>query len=355
MARAAQNDGTAVMVMTLPDQAPSFPWPDIRFVGSPQRSPQGLADFVERGVRRLLGWPTLGQWTYARAVKRSLRDLPVGSLVICHNDPEMATMLAHSLKALHVVHLFHNPVLPNDRWRRRYRVAPIRSIAVSRAVARSVETTFVLDPLSVEPIFNGVDLDAFSPRPMAPPGPLVISFVGRVGPEKGLDVLLKACLALAGRHRFSVQVVGSSHWGKQIDDDYQLGIASLIEDLNDGGTEVTRLGHLSRAALPEAFRACHIHVVPSRWDEPFGLSLLEGMASGLAVVATASGGMPEVMGGAGTLVARDDPLALAAALDELLNDVDRCRQRGLEARRRAEQFPWSATWRKIAAFMNERP
>jgi hypothetical protein len=49
----------------------------------------------------------------------------------------------------------------------------------------------------------------------------VISFVGRTGIEKGLDVLLTACLDLVPGRRFSIQIVGTNHWGRQTDDDYQ--------------------------------------------------------------------------------------------------------------------------------------
>jgi len=92
-----------------------------------------------------------------------------------------------------------------------------------------------------------------------------------------------------------------------------------------------------------------MHVVPSRWDEPFSLSLLEGMAMGLAVVASATGGIPEVLGRAGILTPRDDPETLAMVLAELLDDADMCRQRGQDARRRAETLPWSAVWDRIVA------
>jgi glycosyltransferase involved in cell wall biosynthesis len=348
LARAAQERGTTVTVVTPPAQAAPYPWPDLRILGPVGRPPGRSTTVAQATVRRLLGWPTLRQWAYARRVRRSLRSLPRGSLVVCHNDPELATTLARSLAGVHVVHWFHNPILATDRWRRRYRRAPLRTVAVSRAVARAVETNYVLGPLTVESVLNGVDLERFSPPAVRPAGPPVISFVGRTGVEKGLDVLLTACLSLAPHRQFALQIVGTNHWGRQTEDDYQDQLNELTHRLTDAGIVVSRLGHLTREELPAALRSCHVHVVPSRWDEPSSLSLLEGMAAGLATVVTATGGSPELLGQAGVLVPRDDPEALAEALARLLDDDRECRQRGEDARRRAEMLPWSAVWDRIA-------
>jgi glycosyltransferase involved in cell wall biosynthesis len=87
-----------------------------------------------------------------------------------------------------------------------------------------------------------------------------------------------------------------------------------------------------------------IHVVPSRWDEPIGLTVLEGMAAGLAVVGTACGGIPEVIWNAGRLVPREDAHALAAVLEELIADPGQRVRLGAIARERALKLSWDATW-----------
>ena len=79
--------------------------------------------------------------------------------------------------------------------------------------------------------------------------------------------------------------------------------------------------------------------MPSR-NEAFGLAALEGMAAGLPVVASETGGLPELVGEAGVLVPPDNPLALANALIGVLTD-DVLRQRMADAAvRRAELFSW---------------
>jgi len=348
VSQAAGQDGMPVSVVTRDAPVARYPGNDVTIVPRPVLSDQLPVAVAQRALRRAFGWRTVGLGTYTRHVLAALRRLPPGTTVVCHNDPELAVVLARALDRSHIVHWFHNPVLASDRWRRRYRVARIRTVAVSRAVARTVELLYELPSGSVEAVINGVDLSRFAPRDSGGDrrDPVTIGFVGRTGWEKGLDVLLEACLRLVREDRFALQIVGSNHWGERTDDAYQRRLDDLFDRLEAARFPVTRLGHVGRAELPRVMRDTDIHVVPSRWDEPCGLSLLEGMATGLAVVATATGGTPEVLGQAGMLVPRDDPDALAGTLRTLLDDDLRGRL-GCEARRRAEGRTWEQVWRAI--------
>jgi glycosyltransferase involved in cell wall biosynthesis len=92
-------------------------------------------------------------------------------------------------------------------------------------------------------------------------------------------------------------------------------------------------------------------VVPSRWDEPFALTILEGMASGLASVVSRTGGAPEVVGDAGLLFERDSVEGLADQLRRLLFDQELRTAYARKARERAEQFTWNKTWGQFRAAM----
>jgi glycosyltransferase involved in cell wall biosynthesis len=146
---------------------------------------------------------------------------------------------------------------------------------------------------------------------------------------------------------FRLQIVGSNHWDRFELDGYQRELKELAQALERAGVEVKFLGHVGRDALPDAFRAAHIHVVPSRWDEPFGLTTLEGMACGLCLVASRTGGTPEVVGDAGLLFERDSVNDLAAQLTRLMQDSHVRREFSLQARKRAEEFAWSRTWQRL--------
>jgi glycosyltransferase involved in cell wall biosynthesis len=350
VARVAAAAGDPVRVVTRSAPEPAYPLEGLALVGAVPGSTGRVTSLARRASRRATGFRRADQRGFARAVVAELRGGPPFATVVCHNDPELAVVLAGAFPDRTIVHWFHNPVLATDRWRRRYRTARVRSVAVSAAVARSVELLYELGPDAVATVLNGVDATRFNPALRGHgdvDGPVTIGFVGRTGPEKGADLLLEACLRLArssARPPFAVRLVGSNVWGGAVDTPYARRLAAASDELRRRGVPVTATGHLPRDAVPGAIARTDVHVLPSRWDEPCSLSLLEGMAAGCAVVATATGGTPEVLAGAGVLVPRDDVDARARALGDLVGDHQRRSALGSSARRRAEELPWAAVW-----------
>lgn len=306
-----------------------------------------LGATVARARRRVTGWARPDQWAYARDVEHILRAVHPRTVIV-NNDPEIAVHLRRRLPTMQIIHWFHNLELTSDRFRRRFAAdGGITSVAVSAYLARAVEHAYGMSPGWVEVNLNGVDATEFSAddRPERVP---VVGFLGRLAVEKGVDVLLDAALMLADRGlRFEVQIVGDTNWGERHSNPYVRAVEERIAALGERGVPVQARGHLGRDALPAALAASDIHVFPSRWDEPFGLALLEGMASGQPVIASATGGAPEVLGGAGTLFPREDARALAAAIEPLLLDRQTRVRLGRDARRRAEELTWRSTWERM--------
>ncbi|MDQ4130802.1 MAG: glycosyltransferase family 4 protein, partial [Actinomycetota bacterium] len=105
---------------------------------------------------------------------------------------------------------------------------------------------------------------------------------------------------------------------------------------------LTLRGALPHAEVPDRYRSADVFVQPSI-AEAFGLPCIEAMAAGLPVVASATGGIVEAVrdGETGLLVERDDPDALASALERLIADPDLRASLGQAGRRRAvERFAW---------------
>lgn len=297
-----------------------------------------------RAHRKLSGWRHLRQGNYAGRVAAAVRKagMEAGTLIL-HNDPEMAVVLRGKFPKAFIVHHFHNLLECKPRFRRRFNDAVNSITAVSDFTSRWVEDYYGCR--AVTTIYNGVDTDRFVPAERTDNSIPVINFTGRTGIEKAPDLLLQAACRLTEKTKsFAIQILGSNHWQKFEWDDYQRTLAGLSEELERKGVSVYRPGHVGRESMPHNLQNADIHVVPSRWDEPFGLVTVEGMACGLATVASRTGGTPELVGDAGLLFERDSVDELAGHLYQLVTNRGLRRDLGRKARARAQEFSWSRTW-----------
>lgn len=265
-----------------------------------------------------------------------------------------AILLAHNApQAIPQVNARHTPVLyaHNQVLRRYGRREVLRMLEPSAATIcvsnwLADETSDLLPaPLRsrVAVVLNGVDVDAFS-GPRVPKGePLRVTFVGRVIPDKGVHVLLEAA-RLLGRRDVQVSVVGRAGFGPTDPlTPYEKKLRTLARDVP---CEVRFVSFLPRPQLAEVLLETDLLVVPSVWPEPFGLTALEGMAAGAAVVASEVGGLPEAVGDAAVLVAPGDADELAAAIDAHRDDatLSRAQHRG---RTRAEAMSWESARKQL--------
>jgi len=199
---------------------------------------------------------------------------------------------------------------------------------------------------------NGVDPARFSPAPQLNGGsdrPLRVMFAGRVYADKGPDVLVRAA-ALLPADRFEFTIVGSIGFDRNAPlSPYE---RSLRRRAQASGRRIRFEPFVDRDALPDLLRATDAFVVPSRWREPSGLTLGEAMATGLPVIASRVGGIPEVVGNAGILVAPDDPQAVATELLRIADDPAHRAALGRAARARALERDWSRSWRMLRAVLD---
>jgi glycosyltransferase involved in cell wall biosynthesis len=341
--RAAERTGSRPSVISREGDGTAYRWPAVTWL--PRTAVRGgILGIAARVRRRLTGWARPDQLSYARQVAAAVRRQRPGAIVV-NNDPEVASHLRRTFPDIRVVHWFHNLEVTGDRFRRRIVLDPeLTLVAVSDYLARAVETVYGLSTHRVSTARNGVDSVRFAPVARSSADP-VIGYLGRVAVEKGLDVLLNACALLSDQGvQFSVELIGTTNWGFSDDGDYARDVALGIARLERRGVTIRQSGHVARDDVPAALGRFDIQVVPSRWDEPIGLTVMEGMASGLAVVASASGGIPEVLWDVGRLVPRENAEALATVLHELILDDAERRRLGTAARERAEELTWDATW-----------
>jgi len=162
-------------------------------------------------------------------------------------------------------------------------------------------------------------------------------FVGRIAPNKGLPFLVDALAALEPAAARPLVLMGRD-WGARAAIEARARARGL-------GDRVRFLDHVADPAQYRGvIRGARALVLPSEW-EAFGLVLLDAMAAGTPVVASAVGGVPDVLdhGRTGRLVAYGDPVALARALREVGDDPEATRTLVRAGAQRVRGFDWAET------------
>ena len=200
------------------------------------------------------------------------------------------------------------------------RAALLRRMTVA-CVSRAMAARFTdgVDPGAGQPMVlpNAIDLTVLPPS--APPdarAPTLL-FAGRIVADKGADAFVRACAAvLPSLPGWRAEMIGADRfWAASGLTPFQRALAPRAEAAGISGR-----GYLPHADLLQAMARAAIVVVPSRWAEPFGLTALEAMASGAALICSGRGGLPEVAGEAAFYADPDEPGALEAALVRLAQD-----------------------------------
>jgi glycosyltransferase involved in cell wall biosynthesis len=241
------------------------------------------------------------------------------------------------------------------------------TIGCSEYITEKIRRRFPQFADRCQTVFNGVDVSDFSEnghRTTKEDGTQRLLSVGRVSPEKGVHVLLDAFQILAERYPLAqLDIVGSK---EQLPLDFLLSLSDddTVTDLAsfcDRGSRLSYFSHLQRRLdalgiashvtfsgfVPHVvkinhYRGADVYVQPS-FSDAFPLPVLEAMASGLPVVATRVGGIPEavVNGKTGLLVEPGDAPALAEAILRLVSDKDLRKAMGKAGRQRVlDLFSW---------------
>ena len=156
----------------------------------------------------------------------------------------------------------------------------------------------------------GTSPELFKPARDGPRRPFTFGFVGHLVPEKGLGILLRAAANLDGDWR--LRLVGGGAGRAELQ--------ALVRTLGIGG-QVEFLGQLPSIELPAEYHRLDALVLPSltrpNWKEQFGRVLVEAMASGVPIIGSDSGAIPDVIGDAGRIVPESDVDALTGAMRDL--------------------------------------
>lgn len=185
-------------------------------------------------------------------------------------------------------------------------------------------------------LFDATEEVAEDSAPVAdPPGPVVL-FLGRLHRQKGVDVLLRAFTTVPGA---TLVLAGDGPDRGSLERmAHELGLRSRVRFL----------GFVPHDRVPALLRSADVLVMPSRYEE-LGTAMVEGMYAGLPVVASDTGGVPELVehDGNGLLVPPGQPAPLADAVNRLLADRELAGRFGSRGRHLARSYQWEALAGKV--------
>ena len=324
------------------------------------RGGQRLEEILPAGVaaaagRRLPARPLRRAWQH---LDHPSIDRWLGPADVVHGTNFLVPpTTARSVLTVHDLTYLHHPEMCTDDVLQYRQLVPraLRRGAmvhtVSEFVRREVMEHYALAPERVVAVPNGIsrtDLraDAAAGRQLAG-GSRYLLWVGTVEPRKDLPTLVAAFDLVADQDPdVRLVLAGQDGWGAE-------ELTGVLAEARHG-QRIIRLGRIGEQARVDLLGGALSLVMASRY-EGFGLPAGEAMVAGTPVIATAVGGLTELVGDAGVLVEPADVEALAQAIVDLIDDEPRRRLLARSGQQRAEAFTWARTvdglaglWRRMA-------
>jgi glycosyltransferase involved in cell wall biosynthesis len=220
------------------------------------------------------------------------------------------SLLAKTLNAPLIFHLrlplsdYRQTKSPSllSRLKKRLTLASVsRYIAVSQAIKQDCIATLGVQPAKIDVVFNGIDPEKFGSQEHRAssrlawglsPDETIITYIGRLDKDKGIETLLKAYAIFQATHPASRLLIA----GKTVlqGEAYQHSLVQLAEDLLIQD-QVQFLGHVQEPS--SLYQSSDLTVLPSLWPEPFGRTVIESLAADTPVIASRTGGIPEILSG----------------------------------------------------------
>jgi D-inositol-3-phosphate glycosyltransferase len=242
-----------------------------------------------------------------------------------------------------------------------------RIIAATPAELAQLQWLYQADTNKVTIVPPGVDTSRFYPIPNdeakefigVPPQDIMLLFVGRIEPLKGLDVLLEAIGRYCRSHksnsrRLFLSIIGGDPDLSPENSTAEMARLQSLREQYGISDVVTFLGKRGQDTLPYYYSAAEAVVMPSHY-ESFGMVALEAMACGTPVVASQVGGLAFLVqdGVTGFTVPSGDPEALCHSLQALIQDKDLRRKMGQQAANCAQEYSWDKIAKRIVQVYRE--
>jgi glycosyltransferase involved in cell wall biosynthesis len=298
------------------------PYPVGRYVPIDCPTRQSL-NIVQRAISRIRRntkhWDWLYYDHYLASARHALRRLtPKPDAVLVFNDLITPRYVRRELPQAKVLCMLSNECATNQPDIRKTVAAVHKFVTVSHYIEDWTKNRYGIAPEKIMTIPNGADLETFTPRPgyLDAPSTIKALFIGRIDRNKGPDLAADAIIRLRREGvPISLTVAGGLWFYDHGNESADPFFCTLREKIQSAEGEY--VGHVTRPNVPGLIRRHDVACILSRSNDPMPQTAFEAMASGLAIVASNRGGIPEACNGAAWLVDPDEPEAILSALRTL--------------------------------------
>lgn len=264
--------------------------------------------------------------------------------IILENCPGYAYKLSQRGYKNLILHLHNDLLHANSRYHEEIFNCLTKILTVSDYIKERVST--IQPNNKTQTIYNGVDLKSFFAPKIRPinretigfsENDFIIAYSGRINKYKGISELIDALLKLKKIPHIKLMVLGSSFFDNAKNED--AFIHSLKYKAREIINKIVFTGFVPYHQVPSYLQLADIAVLPSMWEEPFGLTIVEAMAVGLPLITTRSGGIPETCEGVATIVERDNIVNnLVSAIIDLYEHPQKRKKMTEASLERAKRF-----------------
>lgn len=266
--------------------------------------------------------------------------------IILENRPGYAYKLATRGYINLVLHLHNDHLNQGVKLAEQLFDSFIKILTVSDYIRQQVQT--IKTDGKVQTVYNGIDLQRFSVRENnsisrqrlgLSADDFVLVFSGRINKDKGISELIDAMLKLKDQPQIKLLVLGSSFFGNSNNKDTFVQV--LRKKAGALAKQILFTGFIPYSDVPFYLQIADLAVLPSIWDEPFGLTMAEAQAVGLPIVTTRHGGIPEVVTEENAILINTDEHFvdnLTAAILNLYQHPEKRRQMSVASLKRSKLF-----------------
>ena len=264
--------------------------------------------------------------------------------IIIANRPGYIIKLQKYVEAPIVIQINNDYINPKIRKAKEIKEASSLIITCSDYLNNQAAKVQINKETPIVTVHNGIDIKRFADAKPIERSVLkmtnddfIVFFSGRLTKEKGILELIQAIKLIKDIPHIKLIIAGASFYGKDSN------ITPFVKQLQEEAESIKELviftGFIDYQDMPSYLKVADVIVVPSMWEEPFGLTVLEAMAAGVPLIATRCGGIPEVCEGVSILIERENVSQnIVNAIQTIYNNTERAHIMAQNAAKRSWDF-----------------